>query len=412
VKIDRHFIAEIDKTLRKRHLVRHFVKMAHVLGIRVIAEGVETEAELGVCRDLGCDLVQGWLVERPTVHVDQLQPSYPQIQTMATGRRQSIAGDELLIRREIEWLPTVCETDSTDVAFKLFMQYPLQSYFPVVDSLGMPRGIIHEQQLKFYIYQPYGRELLKNRAFLRTVGDFLTRTPFASLGSEAEMLLDVFANASGSECLILTENLRYAGVLSAASLLRIINEKQLKSAQDQNPLTALPGNRSIAEYVSEAIVDGDTGRHLCYCDFDLFKPFNDHYGFQQGDNAITLFATLLRRSFIGADVFIGHVGGDDFFVGIADRSREVVEAAFIALLEEFRRQVSLLYSPGDREAGFITGADRSGISRNYPLMRCSVAVLELPLGFMTSDTHLVGAKIADLKSEAKASETGLVFRQL
>ena len=210
-------------------------------GFGSIAEGVETEAELGVCRDLGCDLVQGWLIERPTVHVDQLQPSYPQIQTMATGKRQSIAGDELLIRREIELLPTVNETDSTDVAFKLFRQFPLQSYFPVVDSLGMPRGIIHEQQLKFYIYQPYGRDLLKNRAFQRRIGDFLTRTPFASLGSEAELLLDVFANASGSECLILTENLRYAGVLSAASLLRIINEKQLKSAQDQNPLTAPSG---------------------------------------------------------------------------------------------------------------------------------------------------------------------------
>jgi len=412
VKIDRHFIASIDTLPRKRHMVRHFVKMAHVLGMRVVAEGVETEQELNVCRDLGCDLVQGWLIDRPTVHVDQLQASYPHIQTMGTEKRQTLAGDELLIRREIELLPTVCETDSTDVAFKLFRQYPLQSYFPVVDNLGMPRGIIHEQQLKFYIYQPYGRDLLRNKAFQRRVGDFLTRTPFASLGSEAELLLDVFANASGSECLILTENLRYAGVLSAASLLRIINEKQLRSAQDQNPLTALPGNRSIAEYVREAIVDGDSDRALCYCDFDYFKPFNDRYGFQQGDNAIQLFATLMRRSFVGTDVFLGHVGGDDFFVGIHGRPIATVEAILREMLEDFRRQVSFLYGPQDREAGFITGADRSGVSRQYPLMRCSVSVLELPQGFMATDPRLVGAAIADLKSEAKSSTTGLVFRRL
>jgi diguanylate cyclase (GGDEF)-like protein len=412
IKIDRHFIASIEKMPRKRHMVRHFVKMAHVLGMRVIAEGVETEHELNVCRDLGCDLVQGWLIERPTVHVDQLQASYAHIQTLGQEKRQTLAGDELLIRREIELLPTVCETDSTEVAFKLFRQFPLQSYFPVVDSLGMPRGIIHEQQLKFYIYQPYGRELLRNKSFQRRIGDFLTRTPFASLGSEAELLLDVFANASGSECLILTENLRYAGVLSAASLLRIINEKQLKSAQDQNPLTALPGNRSIAEYVRETIVDGDSDRALCYCDFDYFKPFNDRYGFQQGDSAIQLFATLMRRSFVGTDVFLGHVGGDDFFVGIQGRPRAAVEAIFTDMLQDFRRQVSFLYSPEDRQAGYISGADRSGVARQYPLMRCSVSVLELPHGFMATDPSLVGMAIADLKSDAKSSPCGLVFRTL
>ena len=43
--------------------------------------------------------------------------------------------------------------------------------------------------------------------------------------------------------------MRYAGVVSAASLIKVINEKQLKTAQDQNPLTGLPGNRAIRDFM-------------------------------------------------------------------------------------------------------------------------------------------------------------------
>ena len=97
---------------------------------------------------------------------------------------------------------------------------------------------------------------------------------------------------------------------SASSLLKIINEKLLKTAQDQNPLTSLPGNRSIRDYVQDVMRDGSDARYFCYFDFDNFKPFNDHYGFQKGDLAIALFASLLRHHFVGEDKFLGHVGGD------------------------------------------------------------------------------------------------------
>ncbi len=67
--------------------------------------------------------------------------------------------------------------------------------------------------------------------------------------------------------------------------------------------------------------DGDEVRHFCYCDFDNFKPFNDHYGFHMGDHAITLFAALMRRYFFSEGDFLGHVGGDDFFIGVRDWTR-------------------------------------------------------------------------------------------
>jgi len=206
--------------------------------------------------------------------------------------------------------------------------------------------------------------------------------------------------------------MRYAGILSASSLLKIINEKQLKMAQEQNPLTGLPGNRAIRDYVQHAILDGDEARYFCYCDFDDFKPFNDTYGFQKGDLAITLFAALLRRHFIGEEKFLGHVGGDDFFIGVSGFTEEEIRAVLMRLVDDFRLDVRQLYTPEHQAAGGISGHGRDGLARDFPLMRCSIAVLALPEGFILSDSQTVSKRIAEIKARAKASDDGLVLERL
>ncbi|WP_331373663.1 GGDEF domain-containing protein [Sinorhizobium chiapasense] len=412
VKIDRHFISGIERDPRKRHLVRHTVNMAHVLGTRVIAEGVETEAEFLACRDLGCDLVQGYFIARPTTHLSELQPAYPHLELSGAARRSSATLDSILIRKQIEQLPAARESDELESVFDLFRLNPRQAFFPVLNANGEPRGILHEYHVKEMIYHPFGRDLLKNRIYQRRISHFVSPAPIADLDTPADEMLKIFAGMDGSDCVILTENMRYAGILSASSLLKIINEKQLKTAQEQNPLTGLPGNRAIRDYVQDAILDGDETRYFCYCDFDDFKPFNDTYGFQKGDLAITLFAALLRRHFIGEEKFLGHVGGDDFFVGISGWTDQEIRTVLMRLVDDFRSDVRQLYSDEHRAEGRISGYGRDGVSKNFPLMRCSIAVLVLPQGFILSDSQTVSAKIAEIKARAKASESGLVLELL
>jgi EAL domain-containing protein (putative c-di-GMP-specific phosphodiesterase class I) len=79
VKIDRHFIRGIAENQRKRLLVTTITKLAHGLGVRVVAEGVETESDLFGCREAGCDLVQGYFVGRPTTDVTELPVAYGKI---------------------------------------------------------------------------------------------------------------------------------------------------------------------------------------------------------------------------------------------------------------------------------------------------------------------------------------------
>ncbi len=65
LKIDRSFIQNIDSNSRNQKLVQAILTLTHALGIVVVAEGVETAAELATIRSLGCDLAQGYFFAKP-----------------------------------------------------------------------------------------------------------------------------------------------------------------------------------------------------------------------------------------------------------------------------------------------------------------------------------------------------------
>ncbi|PWJ52932.1 diguanylate cyclase/phosphodiesterase [Quadrisphaera granulorum] len=65
VKVDRSFVATVCDDPARRTVVRTTVELAHGLGMRVVAEGVEDDAVLAQLRELGCDTSQGYLHSRP-----------------------------------------------------------------------------------------------------------------------------------------------------------------------------------------------------------------------------------------------------------------------------------------------------------------------------------------------------------
>jgi EAL domain-containing protein (putative c-di-GMP-specific phosphodiesterase class I)/CheY-like chemotaxis protein len=65
LKIDRSFVSGCDADSLKRDLCSAIINMAKGFGCRVIAEGIETAAELQVLQDLGCEYGQGYLLGRP-----------------------------------------------------------------------------------------------------------------------------------------------------------------------------------------------------------------------------------------------------------------------------------------------------------------------------------------------------------
>ena len=69
LKIDRSFIRDITENADDEALSGAILAMAQRLRLRVVAEGVETEAQLDALRKLGCDLAQGYLFSRPVTAV-------------------------------------------------------------------------------------------------------------------------------------------------------------------------------------------------------------------------------------------------------------------------------------------------------------------------------------------------------
>ncbi len=69
IKIDRSFITDIAQNMKSRAMVEAMIRMAHALDLKVLAEGVETQAQRDVLCALDCDELQGFLLGKPAVLV-------------------------------------------------------------------------------------------------------------------------------------------------------------------------------------------------------------------------------------------------------------------------------------------------------------------------------------------------------
>ncbi|WP_028616130.1 EAL domain-containing response regulator [Pseudomonas canadensis] len=65
LKIDIAFIREVTSNPQDAAITRTIIELAHSLNLRVVAEGVETQAQLAFLKDAGCDQIQGYLFSRP-----------------------------------------------------------------------------------------------------------------------------------------------------------------------------------------------------------------------------------------------------------------------------------------------------------------------------------------------------------
>ena len=81
LKIDKSFVMTLDNSARDALLVKSTIDLAHSLGLKVTAEGVETPTALALLRGMGCDVAQGYLIARPIPLADLIvrlgEPAVP-----------------------------------------------------------------------------------------------------------------------------------------------------------------------------------------------------------------------------------------------------------------------------------------------------------------------------------------------
>jgi EAL domain-containing protein (putative c-di-GMP-specific phosphodiesterase class I) len=99
LKIDRSFVAAMRKDTRSMELVRSIVSLGKNLGIKVIAEGVETREEAAALAGLGCDQAQGYYFAKPLPEdglapllTQSLLPQFPLVAVRDQPRAQAVFG--------------------------------------------------------------------------------------------------------------------------------------------------------------------------------------------------------------------------------------------------------------------------------------------------------------------------------
>lgn len=402
VKIDRYFISNIGNDPRKKLFVSHVVGLAKTLGIRVVAEGVETAAELFTCRQIGCDLVQGYFIQRPTTDLHFLRPEYAEVKQLGAQDRRTTGIAPALILEQLDRAPAVDATMQMEDVFKLFRNNPQRCFFPFLGTNGEPIGVMRETELKEYIYSPFGRDLLARKNIEDHLDLFVQRCPVADVHTSIDTILKQFAVCPSRDGVLITDDGSYIGVLSAEALVLAVQERNLELARDQNPLTGRPGNPSIERFICDQQCTGHAAA-LMYFDLDNFKIFNDRYGFRIGDRALQMFSEILGKAFSLFDAFIGHIGGDDFFVGVIDRDFETVHAAASGAICEFKSSAESLYDQADRQLGFLVGLDRQGKRKAFPLLSASCALLTVANETASRSEQAILSTITNLKEESKLS---------
>lgn len=143
---------------------------------------------------------------------------------------------------------------------------------------------------------------------------------------------------------------------------------------DNNPLSKLPGNTSILKAIQRAI-DADESYGVCYIDIDNFKPYNDRYGFSQGDDVILMVARIAVNVIdeLARDgSFVGHVGGDDFVFIVGE---EKVKPVCERILANFDVVRNMFIPAEDLKVGCYVEKDRQGRETIFGLLSLSIAVV-------------------------------------
>jgi diguanylate cyclase (GGDEF)-like protein len=279
-----------------------------------------------------------------------------------------------------------------DVVYARFEADADLQIVPVVDRESVPRGMINRLTLIDRFARPYRRELYGKRPCTMFMNPNPVVVDVDTSIHELSYLVAEGDQRAMLDGFIVVADGRYAGVGSAQSLMREMTELQLVAARYANPLTLLPGNVPIAEHIERLLARGRSFA-ACYCDLDNFKPYNDVFGYQRGDEAIQLTAGVLAEACDPRIDFVGHVGGDDFVLVLQS---EDWEARCRAVLERFGERTAALFSDEDRARGGFIAEDRRGETRTFPLLSISVGAVAIEPG--TFGSH---SEVATAATEAK-----------
>jgi diguanylate cyclase (GGDEF)-like protein len=377
IKLDRFFITNIDQDSKKKLFCSSIIEMAHIMGMQVIAEGIETAKEFYTCKDIGADFIQGYLVQYPTLDINEIKNIYPNIVSLINDDKRANGNASI----DSEFIESIIALDINTSLYNLFVHFKedtKNNFVPIVDDFENFLGIIYESDIKKISYSQYGLSLAQNMTYSSSLIKYIKPALSVEISWGIDKILEMYnLKSKDSLGIFITQSGKYKGFINLNSLLTLSYKRNIEIATNQNPLTKLPGNNQIEKYIEKTLKKNQKNiTHIIYFDFNDFKPFNDIYGFRQGDRAILIFSELLQKRY-PKDAFIAHIGGDDFFVGLKDHKYQDILNLTQEVQKEFKSTAENIYKKTDKENGFILSKDRFNMERRFDLLSVSAAIIEI-----------------------------------
>ncbi|MFM0069734.1 phosphodiesterase [Paraburkholderia sediminicola] len=417
VKIDRFFIHGIASDSLKFEAVRAMQHFASASGARLVAEGIEDEADLIVVRDMGIGCGQGFFFGRPHAQPassvtddarDALRAGHIAVfpETTRTASSASPSGGMASAKMMVH-APALPRHATNNDVLELFNRLPDLHAVAVVEH-DEPVALINRRSFMDRYALPYHRELFGKRPCLQ----FANASPVII---EQSMTVEQMAKLLASDDqryladgFVITDNHgKYAGLGTGEKLVRAVTEVRIEAARYANPLTFLPGNIPISSHIAR-LLGHDAGFYACYVDLNHFKPFNDQYGYWQGDEVLKFAAAVLADVCDPTRDFLGHVGGDDFLILFQseDWQERVLRAIHL-----FNEGAQRFYAPTDRLTGGIHGEDRRGNPTFFGFVTMAIGCVRVESdggpSFYSSEEIASVAALA--KRRAKHETSGFVL---
>lgn len=414
VKIDKHFVHGIADDRIKFHFVRAMQDLAEICNASLVAEGIERVEDLICIRDMGIACGQGYFIAFPESHPLRQMPSGVMAalgqQRLSLSPMSGGAGRMPTARTLLRPIEPVPEEATNAMVIARFEADPHLDVLPVVHD-GHPVGMINRHSMIDRFARPFRKELFGRKPCEM----FMDHAPLVvdqhATIQELALMLALAPKHYLFDGFIVTGDGRYLGIGSSHDLMATITEMQISAARYANPLTQLPGNVPINEHIDRMLAAG-SGFVAAYVDIDNFKPYNDAFGYRRGDDVIQTLGRLIGDIADERQDFVGHIGGDDFFVIFQSADWEM---RCWQLVSAFAEAMSSLLDPEERAHGGYMAENRRGELSFQALPTLSIGAVRIGPGDYESHREVAAAasvakKQAKKRAKDPASEmAGAVF---
>lgn len=360
LKLDMRLIQRESEKESDRNILSFIISLAKWMNLLVVAEGVETQSQVNLLRNLDCNYVQGYYYAKPmpaeeftqiVLHSELTAPlsakteeDAGQVTLCRDGKEEILLvangshRDRAVLREPFQNLYTVAETDNTLAAYT-FVQEHFDRIAVILLDMNTP-GMETETFIeKVHSNALYGEipVVLTGRggeaqAFAMGAADFLPK-PYCQ-----DTVLHRVQNVTAHNTVKVLE--REKRMLSRMKVLA------QEAVTDQ--LTGLY-NRTELERRMQLFFTRKKHAAFLMLDMDNFKTINDFYGHGCGDETICSVTDILRAYF-PKETLLCRMGGDEFAVFIpVQMKKEEIDAQLTELLEKLAisvRDITLSCSIG------------------------------------------------------------------